>query len=60
MNFAEHAHDINPVTWRCRICGADELELLLDAQLAEFLQGEPLQEFLERTHYWLDPERIRR
>ena len=53
VNFAKHGHDIDPCTYRCRICGLDELELILQAEgfiAGEFLPGESLAEFMKRTN----------
>jgi rubrerythrin len=27
VSFAEHEHDIDPISYRCRICGIDEIDL---------------------------------
>lgn len=47
----EHEHDIDPVTYRCRICGQDEIVLVLrnaGYDSAEFFPNETLTEFVER------------
>ena len=55
MNFAEHEHDFDPCTYRCRMCGIDELELvLLEAGFKYDVPGETLEQFVKGQ--WFDSE----
>jgi hypothetical protein len=39
VNFAEHIHDIDPVTYRRRICGCDEIDLPVNQTTEEDKNG---------------------
>jgi hypothetical protein len=58
MNFAAHEHNFDPLTYRCRVCGMDEIEVFLEAHgYQTFVISEPFKKLPPITEALRDASR---